>query len=62
MCIRDRLEEPISRYPVTMVLHGHAHRGKLEGATRTGVPVYNVSMQLLARSFPDRPAFRVFTL
>ena len=58
----SRLEEPISRYPVTMVLHGHAHRGKLEGATRTGVPVYNVSMQLLARSFPDRPAFRVFTL
>lgn len=58
----SRLEEPISRYPVSIVVHGHAHRGTLEGATRTGVPVYNVSMQLLARSFPDRPAFRVFTL
>jgi Icc-related predicted phosphoesterase len=58
----SRLEEPISRYPVSLVLHGHAHRGKLEGATRNGVPVYNVSMHLLARSFPDRPAFRVFTL
>lgn len=58
----SRLEEPISRYPVSLVLHGHAHRGKLEGTTRTGVPVYNVSMNLLARSFPDRPAFRVFTL
>jgi Icc-related predicted phosphoesterase len=58
----SRLEEPISRYPVSIVVHGHAHRGKLEGATRTGVPVYNVSMNLLTRSFPDRPAFRVFTL
>jgi len=58
----SRLEEPISRYPVSIVVHGHAHRGALEGATRNGVPVYNVSMQLLARSFPDRPAFRVFTL
>src|SRR5262249_56560624 len=23
----SRLEEPIGRYPVTFVLHGHAHRG-----------------------------------
>src|SRR5207253_10498136 len=56
----SRLEEPISRYPVTLVLHGHAHRGQLEGATKTGVPVYNVSMPLLTRTFTDRPPFRVF--
>jgi Icc-related predicted phosphoesterase len=56
----SRLEEPIDRYPVSLVLHGHAHRGQLEGATRTGVPVYNVAMPLLCRSYPDRPAFRVF--
>jgi len=56
----SRLEEPISRYPVSLVFHGHAHRGQLEGATKTGVPVYNVSMPLLTRSFPDRPPFRVF--
>ena len=55
-----RLEEPISRYPVSMVFHGHAHRGQLEGRTKGGVPVYNVSMPLLARSFADRPPFRVF--
>jgi Icc-related predicted phosphoesterase len=55
----SRLEEPISRYPVSMVFHGHAHRGQLEGATKGGVPVYNVSMPLLARSFADRPPFRV---
>jgi Icc-related predicted phosphoesterase len=56
----SRLEEPINRYPVSLVLHGHAHRGQLQGATTTGVPVYNVSMALLTRSFADRPPFRVF--
>jgi Icc-related predicted phosphoesterase len=56
----SRLEEPINRFPVSFVVHGHAHRGQLEGATKSGVPVYNVSMPLLSRSFPDRPAFRVF--
>jgi hypothetical protein len=56
----SRLEEPIGRYPVSMVLHGHAHRGQLEGSTQTGVPVYNVSIPLLTRSFADRPPFRVF--
>jgi Icc-related predicted phosphoesterase len=56
----SRLEEPITRYPVSVVVHGHAHRGQLEGTTKTGIPVYNVSLPLLARSFPDRPSFRVF--
>ena len=56
----SRLEEPIGRYPVSFVLHGHAHRGQLEGATQHGVPVYNVSMPLLTRTFTDRPPFRVF--
>jgi Icc-related predicted phosphoesterase len=56
----SRLEEPIGRYPVSMVLHGHAHRGQLEGSTKSGVPVYNVSIPLLTRSFADRPPFRVF--
>jgi Icc-related predicted phosphoesterase len=56
----SRLEEPIGRYPVSVVVHGHAHRGQLEGRTKGGVPVYNVSMPLLSRSFTDRPPFRVF--
>ena len=58
----SRLEEPIGRYPVSMVFHGHAHRGKLEGTTKSGVPVYNVSMPLLARSAADRPPFRILEL
>jgi Icc-related predicted phosphoesterase len=56
----SRLEEPIGRYPVTLVFHGHAHRGQLEGKTQSGALVYNVSMPLLTRSFADRPPFRVF--
>ena len=56
----SRLEEPIGRYPVSLVLHGHAHRGQLEGKTQSGVPVYNVSIPLLKRSFTGQPAFRVF--
>jgi Icc-related predicted phosphoesterase len=56
----SRLEEPIGRYPVSLVVHGHAPRGQLEGKTKSGVPVYNVSMPLLTRTFGDRPPFRVF--
>lgn len=56
----SRIEEPINRFPVSLVVHGHAHRGQLEGRTKSGAPVYNVSMPLLRRSCPDRPAFRVF--
>lgn len=56
----SRLEDPIDRFSVTLVVHGHAHRGQLQGTTKARVPVYNVSMPLLTRSFPDQPAFRVF--
>jgi hypothetical protein len=58
----SRLEEPLTRYPVDVVFHGHAHHGALQGRTRGDVPVYNVSMMLLQRSFPDRPPFRVVEL
>ena len=59
---RSRLEEPLTRYPVDVVFHGHAHHGAPEGRTMGDVPVYNVSMVLLQRTFPDRPAFRVVEL
>jgi len=45
---------------VSLAVHGHAHRGQLEGRTKNGVPVYNVSMPLLTRTFADRLPFRVF--
>jgi Icc-related predicted phosphoesterase len=58
----SRLEEPINRYRVSAVFHGHAHRGTAEGRTAAGVPVYNVAMPLMARLNPDRPPYLVVEL
>ena len=55
----SRLEEPINRYRCNAVFHGHAHRGRPEGMTSTGVPVYNVCVQLLRHTYPDRPPYRL---
>jgi Icc-related predicted phosphoesterase len=55
----SRLEEPINRYRVSAVFHGHAHRGTPEGRTSTGIPVHNVAMPLLMRINPNRPPFLV---
>jgi Icc-related predicted phosphoesterase len=57
----SRLEEPINRYHVSAVFHGHAHRGRAEGHTASGVPVYNVSLPLMQRLTPERP-FKVLEL
>jgi Icc-related predicted phosphoesterase len=54
-----RLAEPLTRYPVTAVFHGHAHRGSAEGKVGDNVPVYNVALPLLARLWTDRPPVRV---
>jgi Icc-related predicted phosphoesterase len=54
-----RLEDALSRHPVSMVFHGHAHHGSLEGRTSRDVAVYNVAMPLLSRHFPDQPPFRL---
>ena len=51
----SRLEEPLVRYQVTAVFHGHAHHGALEGKTQNGTPVYNVSWPLLAATTPETP-------
>src|SRR5829696_474483 len=51
----SRLEDPITRFPVTAVFHGHAHHGAPEGRTRNNVPVYNVSASLMREHFPERP-------
>jgi hypothetical protein len=58
----SRLEEPLDRYQVSAVFHGHAHNGQPEGRTRGGVPVYNVAMSLLQKLYHDRPPFRIISL
>jgi Icc-related predicted phosphoesterase len=57
----SRLEEPLNRFPVTAVFHGHAHHGRPEGRTAKNAPVYNVSMSLMREHFPSRP-FRLFEI
>ena len=58
----SRLEEPLNRYRVAAVFHGHAHRGRPEGRTASEVPVYNVALPLLRQAFPDQAPFRVIEL
>ena len=58
----SRLEEPLLRYPVDAVFHGHAHRGTIESRTINGVPVYNVAKPLLTRKRPDQPPFFLYEL
>ena len=57
----SRLAEPLSRFAVTAVIHGHAHNGALEGRTASNVPVYNVAYPLMKRLAPERP-FRLLEI
>ena len=54
----SRLEEPLGRYTVSAVVHGHAHNGAPEGRTTGDVPVYNVALPLMRKLTPDQP-FRI---
>lgn len=58
----SRLEEPLNRYSATAVFHGHAHAGTPEGRTSSDIPVYNVSMPLLKKVFPEKPPFRLIEI
>lgn len=59
-CGSSRLEEPLDRYRVNAVFHGHAHHGSPAGRTHGGAPVFNVAMPLLKRVYPDQAPFRLF--
>jgi Icc-related predicted phosphoesterase len=56
----SRFEEPLTRYSVSAVFHGHAHRGSPEARTSSGIPVFNVCMPLLKTLYPERAPFRLF--
>ena len=58
----SRLEEPINRYNAAVAFHGHAHHGAPEGRTSAGVPVFNVSIPVLAAAFPDQSPFRLLEI
>jgi Icc-related predicted phosphoesterase len=46
----DRLAAPLIEHRPDLVLHGHAHSGRLE-ASLEGVPVYNVSVPVMGQDF-----------
>ena len=48
------LEDPLNRFAVTAVFHGHAHKGSFEGKTSANVPVYNVAVKVLKQHFPNQ--------
>ncbi|HVJ01947.1 MAG TPA: metallophosphoesterase [Sphingomonas sp.] len=51
----SRLADAVDRFDnVKAVVHGHAHRGRYEGRTRRGVPVFNCAQFVVAERF-DRP-------
>jgi Icc-related predicted phosphoesterase len=58
----SRLEEPLNHYQVAAASHGHVHYGSPAGKTSKEVPVYNVSIPVLQRAFPDRPPFCLFEM
>ncbi|HEY7837813.1 MAG TPA: metallophosphoesterase [Terriglobales bacterium] len=54
----SRLSDVCDRFGATVIFHGHAHHGALEGRTRGGIPVYNVAQPLLLSQSPPA-AFRL---
>jgi Icc-related predicted phosphoesterase len=57
----SRLEEPLTRYPVQAVFHGHAHHGRPEGKAMGNIPVFNVALPLMKKIHADGSApFRIF--
>ncbi len=50
------LAEAVDRGGADLVVHGHAHRGKYEGRTPAGAPVYNVAYHI------EKPSGRPYAL
>jgi Icc-related predicted phosphoesterase len=46
----SHLEATINQFGASVVFHGHAHNGEVEGKTASGVPVFNVALPVLLRS------------
>lgn len=57
----SRLAEVVDRHGADLVIHGHAHHGRLCGRTTTGVAVHNVAISLLQAQQPSM-VYRVFDL
>lgn len=54
----SRMAEVIDRHGADIVFHGHAHHGRLDGATSAGIPVHNVALSLIMEK--EGKPYRVF--
>jgi Icc-related predicted phosphoesterase len=53
-----RLENPINKFKVPVVFHGHAHNGAPIGKTSAQIPVFNVALPvILKHRGQDLPPF-----
>ena len=43
----SRLAEVVDRHGASLIIHGHAHHGKLDGRTTAGILAANVAITLL---------------
>ncbi len=57
----SRLAEVVDRHGADLVVHGHAHHGKLDGKTAGGVPVHNVAISLL-QAQEASSVYRIFDI
>ena len=55
----SRLAETIDRFKVSAVVHGHCHRGKYDGHTPGGAPVFNVARTIAK---PGGEAYALITI
>lgn len=53
----SHLAEPLNSRNVEAAFHGHAHAGALEGKTRSGVKIFNVSEPILSKEGYKKPFF-----
>lgn len=58
----SRLEDPLNRFKVDVVFHGHAHNGSPIGHTSANIPVFNVALPLLAKTQPEHALFKLIEL
>jgi uncharacterized protein len=55
----SRLAEVVDRHGADLVVHGHAHHGRIDGRTPAGVAVHNVAISLL-QAQEQSSVYRVF--
>jgi Icc-related predicted phosphoesterase len=57
----SRLGEVVDRHGANLVVHGHAHHGKMDGRTPGGIAVHNVAVSRLQEQKPSA-VYRIFEM